>query len=147
MSAFRFEFDAIGTQWEIDTPVPLEAATRDHILNLVERFDGVYSRFRHDSVVTRIAKARHGGRFTFPPDAVPMFDLYDQLHASTDGAVDPLVGRDLELLGYDADYSLTPDEGTMASWAEHRPVWRRDVMQCAIHTRHSYVENALAIQS
>ena len=37
-----------------------------------------------------------------------MFDLYDRLVAATDGAVDPLVGRQLELLGYDPTYSLTP---------------------------------------
>ena len=34
-----------------------------------------------------------------------LFHLYDRLHAVTDGAVDPLVGRDLELLGYDRTYS------------------------------------------
>ena len=37
-----------------------------------------------------------------------MFDLYDRLVAATNGAVDPLVGRQLELLGYDPAYSLTP---------------------------------------
>ncbi|MGQ3215139.1 MAG: FAD:protein FMN transferase [Shinella sp.] len=103
----RFEFDAIGTSWEIDTPAPLSAETEGHILDLVGCFDSVYSRFREDSIVSRIAAAVDGGTFSFPPDAVAMFDLYDQLHAASDGVVDPLVGRDLELLGYDRHYSLT----------------------------------------
>lgn len=125
----RFSFDAIGTSWEIDTPAPLGPETKDQILDLVERFDSVYSRFRHDSIVTRIAKAAGGGTFSFPADAVPMFQIYDRLHAATDGAVDPLVGRDLELFGYDAGYSLVPDEAAVTSTATHRPVWCGDVMR------------------
>jgi len=126
-STSRFQFDAIGTSWQIDTPVPLGAEVRDRVLDLVERFDAVYSRFRQDSMVKRIAEASRGGTFRFPSDAVVVFDLYDRLHAATDGAVDPLVGRDLELLGYDSDYSLVPDGNAIASTAIERPVWCRDL--------------------
>ncbi|WP_250958277.1 FAD:protein FMN transferase [Rhizobium sp. CG5] len=101
-----FQFDAIGTSWQIDTPAPLPAETRAEVVDLVERFDSIYSRSRHDSIVTRIANAADGGRFSFPSDAALIFDLCDRLHVATDGAVDPLVGRDLELLGYDRDYTL-----------------------------------------
>lgn len=124
-----FKFDAIGTSWEINTAAPLAAVTRAQILDLVERFDSLYSRFRHDSIVTRIAKAADGGTFGFPADAAPMFDLYDRLHDATDGAVDPLVGRDLELLGYDGDYALVPDHEGIAATVAHRPVWSRDVQR------------------
>ncbi|NTE86608.1 FAD:protein FMN transferase [Agrobacterium rubi] len=122
----RFKFDAIGTSWEIDTPAPIEAEIEQHILELVERFDSVYSRFRADSIVTRIAAATEGGTFSFPDDAVPMFDLYDRLHAATDGAVNPLIGRDLELLGYDRTYSLIPQE---TGGDRLRPSWRRDIVR------------------
>ena len=66
----------------------------------------------------RIAAARDGGRFEFPDGAIALFDLYDRLFAATAGAVDPLVGRELELLGYDADYSLRParEERRRVSW-------------------------------
>lgn len=124
-----FQFDAIGTSWEIDTPAPLAEVTRAQILDLVERFDSIYSRFRHDSIVTRIASAADGGTFSFPADARPIFDLYDRLHDATDGSVDPLVGRDLELLGYDSDYALVPDHEGIAATVAHRPVWRRDVQR------------------
>lgn len=122
----RFKFDAIGTSWEIDTPAKLGAEIEQHILELVERFDRVYSRFREDSIVTRIAAATEGGMFSFPDDAVHMFDLYDRLHLATDGAVDPLIGRDLELLGYDRTYSLMPHQ---TEGSRLRPAWRRDIVR------------------
>lgn len=125
----RLEFDAIGTSWEIDTPAPVVPDLKESILDLVERFDGIYSRFRGDSIVTRIARAADGGTFNFPADAVSMFELYDRLHSATDGAVDPLVGRDLEMMGYDGDYSLVPDKEAMSCLAKQRPDWRRDVMR------------------
>ncbi|MBM6582227.1 FAD:protein FMN transferase [Microvirga sp. BT689] len=86
---FRFTFNAIGTTWEIETPSPLEMPARRRIL---ERFDATYSRFRPDSLVSRIASLTEGGCVTFPEEAVALFDLYDRLHACTEGAVDPLVG-------------------------------------------------------
>ena len=72
--------------------------------DLIDDFDRTWSRFRADSLVTRIAHARHGGRFELPDHAAALFDLYDRLYALTDGALDPFVARDLELLGYDAGY-------------------------------------------
>lgn len=142
-----FKFDAIGTSWEINTAAPLAAVTRAQILDLVERFDSIYSRFRHDSIVTRIAMAPQGGNFSFPADACPMFDLYDRLHDATNGAIDPLVGRDLELHGYDRDYTLVPDEGGIAAMAGQRPVWRRDVQRegNAITTRRPLVVDLGAV--
>lgn len=122
MSTFAFE--AIGTQWQIETPEPLGPELRQAIIERTERFDAIWSRFRSDSLVTRVAQAGHGGVFTFPDEAVALFGLYDRLHAATDGAVDPLVGRDLELLGYDADYSLQHDPLEIARYSQNRPRWR-----------------------
>jgi thiamine biosynthesis lipoprotein len=126
-----FELDAIGTHWAIETREPLPDAVRSRIVARIDEFDVIYSRFRRDSLVSRVAAASKGGRFGFPEDAVPLFDLYDQLHVATAGAVDPLVGRDLELLGYDADYSLTPvSESVRAEeHASGRPCWSTDVLR------------------
>ena len=66
-----FTFDAIGTSWEIGTPPGLDAMTRQRILERVERFDATYSRFRPDSLVSRIAASPEGGCSTFPEDATP----------------------------------------------------------------------------
>ncbi len=103
-------------------------AGRDRVLERIERFDATYSRFRPDSLVSRIAAAPDGGRFAFPPDSLTLFGLYDRPLAATDGAVDPLVGRALELLGYDAMYSLTPAAEAVVA-AERPAAWAADVVR------------------
>lgn len=102
---------------------------RQGILGRIQRFDHTYSRFRPDSLVSQVAAAADGGRFEFPEDSMALFGLYDRLHAVTQGAVDPLVGRDLELLGYDGGYSLTPacDVVRARALARGRATWSRDV--------------------
>ena len=100
----------------INTPQPIDQTLETLISERVARFDQTYSRFRGDSLVT--ALATDGGTHRFPDDAAALFDLYDTLYARTDGAVTPLVGRALEHLGYDRDYSLT-EHGTVepaAAW-------------------------------
>ena len=110
-----FQFTAIGTDWEIDTVQPIDQELREDICRLAEDFDRVWSRFRADSLVSCIARAEAGGKFDFPVRDVALFELYDRLSAATDGAVDPLVGRDLELLGYDAHYSLIADHAAITA--------------------------------
>jgi thiamine biosynthesis lipoprotein len=126
-----FTFDAIGTRWCIDSDEPLGGEVRDRILDRIRRFDRTYSRFRPDSLVSQVAAAPAGGRFAFPEDSVALFDLYDRLVAATDGAVDPLVGRQLELLGYDPTYSLTPapDAVRAGDRARARPTWAADIVR------------------
>jgi thiamine biosynthesis lipoprotein len=109
---YRRYFEAIGTQWEIETTAPLAVSVQQRMADRIESFDKTYSRFRPDSLVTQVAQAPTGGRFEFPEDSRALFQLYDQLYALTDGAVDPLVGRRLEQLGYDSRYSLIPTPGS-----------------------------------
>ncbi|GAA4798533.1 FAD:protein FMN transferase [Streptomyces ziwulingensis] len=129
--ADRFAFEAIGTNWRIDTDEPMGACLRARILDRVRRFDATYSRFRPDSLVSRIAASPAGGRFEFPTDAIELFTLYDRLYTATGGAVDPLVGRQLELLGYDSAYTLTPapDDVRAAERARGRATWAADVVR------------------
>lgn len=121
-------FDAIGTDWRITSARPLPDRLRGGVLALCEDFDRTWSRFRTDSLVAEIAHATNGGRFEFPARDVPLLNLYDRLASATAGAVDPLVGRDLDLLGYDTRYSLLPDEAGLATSATCVPdSWSRDV--------------------
>ena len=126
-----FTFEAIGTQWEIETDKPLSPRLQQRILDRIEEFDTTYSRFRPDSLVSWIAAAPNGGCFDFPNDSIDLFDLYDRLHTATGGAVDPLVGRDLELLGYDKTYSLTPASDLVQAEAQARgrATWVKDVIR------------------
>lgn len=113
-------FEAIGTRWSVDTAQPLGPSAQVEVLDAIERFDRVWSRFRADSVVT--ALSQQAGTWRDLEHAAVLLDLYDDLHAATDGAVTPLVGRSLVELGYDADYSLRPTgaEAVPEDWAALR---------------------------
>ena len=84
----------------------------------VEAFDRAYSRFREDSLVTRIATTP--GSYELPADAAPLFDLYRRLYEATGGALTPLVGRALETMGYDRAYSLRagPERAAVPRWED-----------------------------
>ncbi|WP_300593863.1 FAD:protein FMN transferase [Microbacterium sp.] len=106
-SARGWRFEAIGTQWTIDTGKPLTETERAAVLRLIDDFDREWSRFRGDSTVRALAS---GGSRPLPTDAEAMFAVYADLGAATDGAVNPLVGVSLEALGYDTSYSLRPGD-------------------------------------
>ena len=112
------EFEAIGTPWGIETPEPLESVVVASIADRIEAYDLAWSRFRDDSLVTRIA--RTPGSWRLPVEAVALLDVYRALYEATDARVSPLVGHALEQLGYDAAYSLR-DSGIHAPaipWAD-----------------------------
>ncbi|WP_458115269.1 FAD:protein FMN transferase [Arthrobacter sp. D2-10] len=104
--AHRFSFDAIGTRWHIDTPGELTAEVRAAVVRVIDHYDATYSRFRADSLVS--ALAADGGCVDLPPSGDALGRVFRTLHRLTDGAMSPLVGRSLDQLGYDADYSFVP---------------------------------------
>ncbi len=73
-------------------------------MNRIDDFDTAYSRFRDDSLVARVATGP--GEYEFPDDVVEFVELYKRLYDATNGAMSPLVGSSLSVLGYDKDYSL-----------------------------------------
>jgi thiamine biosynthesis lipoprotein len=111
-------FDAIGTSWQVDTADLLAPEVTRALHERIEEFDHAYSRFRADSMVGELAET--GGSVAFPDDLPPMLEVYRTLYSATDGRVTPLVGRSLEQLGYDADYTLSPRGPAIASpdWDE-----------------------------
>jgi len=115
MQKHSYRFDAIGTQWDIETVLPLPDELRGAIAAQVESFDVTYSRFRSDSLVAQVA--RQAGVFVFPDNAQQLFRVYRTLYEATNGKVTPLIGTMLENAGYDADYSLVPKaQVTLAKW-------------------------------
>lgn len=109
-AANNWEFSAIGTQWWIGLFEPISAgklsSLRRAVAERIESFDKTYSRFRQDSLVSRIAK--QAGTYEFPEDSTALLELYKQLYVATDGAVTPLIGDLLVSAGYDATYSFRP---------------------------------------
>lgn len=100
----KIAFEAIGTQWTIETDSILAPELVAAIHARIELFDSTYSRFRKDSLVSQAAKT--AGIYVFPTDADALFTFYETLYRLTDGKVTPLVGALLENAGYDADYSF-----------------------------------------
>ncbi len=102
-------FEAIGTKWRIELP-DMPPKKRDALFEGIRRridvFDHTYSRFKHDSFISDIA--RTSGAYELPADARPLFDLYRKLYELTNGKFTPLIGQVLSDAGYDAHYSLKP---------------------------------------
>jgi thiamine biosynthesis lipoprotein len=106
----QFNFEGIGTKWQVDIYQKLSKEKENFILllikNRIDVFDKAYSRFRDDSLIMKISK--ESGNFTLPEDARPMMALYYDLYKKTNGFFTPLVGDLLSDAGYDANYSLQP---------------------------------------
>jgi FAD:protein FMN transferase len=124
-----WRFDAIGAPWSIETPAPLGDDARAAVAERIERFDAAWSRFRTDSLVTRMA--REAGRWRLPDEAAGLLAFYRELHVATGGRMSPLVGRSLEALGYDAAYRLVPGEPTPAPAWDDAVAWDGDALHLA----------------
>jgi thiamine biosynthesis lipoprotein len=99
-------FDAIGTRWKIVSTSEINSPTQTRIKELIEAFDGIYSRFRSDSLIRVMANSP--GEYQFPDSVTALFDFYDELWEITDHKVSPMVGSTLASAGYDEAYSLKP---------------------------------------
>lgn len=104
MLKHRYCFEALGTQWAIDTAEEISPSLKTIILGRIDAFDKIYSRFRDDSLVTIISKK--AGEYAFPTDVKKLFDFYKSLYDVTNGKVTPLIGDMIARAGYDATYSF-----------------------------------------
>ena len=109
-------FEAIGTQWQIDTDRALTPAEWAAVTARIDGFDRTWSRFRADSLVGGLAAGP--ATVEFPDEAVRLLEFYRRLYDGTAGAVTPLVGGTLADLGYDAGYRFTPSATIRAT-----PAW------------------------
>ena len=119
---------ALGTGIIISSSVPIAQRVEQRIRAFVEEYECTLSRFRADSLVSRMARAEHGGDFEFPAWAQPLFAIYD-VYDATRGAFDACVGADLLALGYDNSVQFVPElkagEGkdeniSSGSWSKYR---------------------------
>jgi len=119
MQTTSLQFEAIGTHWQIDLPYDTDPQKREFLLEkiiaLIENFDKTYSRFRPDSLITKMATKR--GKYLLPKNAEKMFTLYKDLYELTNYSFTPLIGQVLVDAGYDAAYSLLPKK------LYHPPKW------------------------
>ncbi|MFU0559478.1 FAD:protein FMN transferase [Gardnerella pickettii] len=128
---------ALGTGIIISSSVPISHRVQKRIRAFVEEYESVLSRFRADSLVSRMARAEHGGEFEFPAWAGSLFALYSEFYAATRGAFDACIGADLLALGYNNSVQFVPElaasaSSNIGSWANYRrslPITWSDISQ------------------
>lgn len=113
----RWAFTATGCRWAVSTRRPLPEGLRRLIGERIDAFEGVWSRFRPDSLISRAAAGALPSDddgavvLDLPDGSGRLLDLYDALHRATGGRLDPLVGADLVELGYDPRCSFVVRAG------------------------------------
>lgn len=141
---------ALGTGIIISSSKPIPQRVQKRIRAFIDEYECTLSRFRADSLVSRMARAEHGGDFEFPSWVQPLFAIYDEFYAATHGAFDACIGADLLAIGYDNSVQFVPESAISASenensssgsWANYRralPVtWgniSRDSGSATLHT-------------
>jgi thiamine biosynthesis lipoprotein ApbE len=92
-----------------DDPQALDAA-RDAADAEIDAIDRACSRFRDDSELT-LLNAEAGRPVTVSPTLADALGVALRAAEITDGRVDPTVGADLRMLGYDRDFAAVPPDG------------------------------------
>lgn len=120
-----WEFEALGTAWDITLPVPVPESLRSQVTAELDRIDRVWSRFRSDSMVAEMAAV--AGSYPIAPSDQPMIDLHRRLYDVTGAMVTPLVGQVLDDAGYDAGYSLRPADSVagVPAWDDVISGWQQ----------------------
>lgn len=115
-----YEFEAIGTRWWLER---LDGGEFDHrIVEAIQaytaEFDRRYSRFRNDSLISRLA--RDGILRHVPTEMIEMLNFGSKLYVDTDGAFSLLVGNTLQRLGYGslAGSTAVTSEESGLSWSK-----------------------------
>ena len=88
----RFEFRALGTHCVIQFRHPMDAVARDFLnaaLGWLSAFEAKFSRFRPDSIISRINDAAGREWVVVDAETEHLLDLAADLHRLTDGILDP----------------------------------------------------------
>ena len=130
-------FDSMGCEIVVGGA---DADARDSIEALFRRRDQTFSRFRPDSELN-VVNAHAGKPVHVSGEFASMLALALESAELTDGLVDPTVGSAVEAAGYDADFDLLSDDGSLRN--EHAPVdWRavRLIGRCVVAPRRARLD-------
>lgn len=123
----KFQLDAIGTGWVIDISKKLSSEEEVFLLKKIKEriniFDRDYSRFRTDSLVTKMSK--EAGTYKMPEDFDNLISVYQRVYEITGGLVTPLIGQVLVDAGYDANYSLVKGDLTKPKSMDDVLIWEK----------------------
>lgn len=98
------QFEALGTPWSIESNTVISRQLESLVHMTIDQFDATWSRFRSDSMVTRMSVS--AGIYPLDPIGVKLFGWYERLYEMTGGRVTPLIGQTVADSGYDHRYHL-----------------------------------------
>jgi len=102
------EFEALGTSWFIARERGISLSLEQRVHSELKDIDRVWSRFRKDSLVTKMAHEK--GNYLLDAADLSLLQWYEALYLATNGLVSPLIGHTISDAGYDASYRLSPRE-------------------------------------
>jgi FAD:protein FMN transferase len=119
----RASWRALGTSVTLLVLDGNLSAARQAVESLLDTVDATYSRFRDDSELSRL---NAGAREATPISPLMATALEAALRSArdTDGAVDPTIGRQMRLIGYDDDFSVIDGRRNPEIRLESVPGWR-----------------------
>jgi len=109
-----FDIEGLGTRWWFGFDKSSDSESiKTTVSDQLEKFEKNYSRFREESLISQLNRK---GRLEEPPkELVDMLNYAAKLRQVTSSNFDITVGRKLEEMGYDADYSFNPKFNTSRS--------------------------------
>jgi thiamine biosynthesis lipoprotein len=118
---------ALGTTavvWTSDAEALSDATTE--LQRELTQIDETCSRFRADSELSRVNRS-HGTGIAVSPLLAEAVRVALRAAETTDGIVDPTVGRSLRLLGYDRTFTIVRSRDSVTMRVGHAPApgWRR----------------------
>lgn len=112
-------FPALGTNCLVRYAAPATEATASAFeaaaVSWVARFEMRYSRFRGDSIVSRINAAAGRSWVDIDPEAEQMLDVCQLVYRMTDGILDVTAGPLMRLWDYRKPPTRVPDQATVAA--------------------------------
>jgi len=133
-----FEFFAMGTPCRItveDTPADLAQHAAQAAIQEVRRIEAKYSRYRGDSIVSRINAAAGDGRLIEVDDETAgLLDFARDLHALSDGLFDPTTGvlRTVWNFAESRVPGFAEVQAVLARVGWHRVAWQRPRIALAV---------------
>ncbi len=123
----RLEFRALGSLCQVDFACASESRAREFKADArawVERFERTFSRFRPDSLVSRVNALAGKDGVELDDEAESLFSLVDWFHWSTGGVFDPSALPLVALWDYHTPLARVPEASAVEA-ARAKVGWKR----------------------
>lgn len=102
----NWKFNALGTSWLVQGEV--DVRTKKKVLHWLSGFEAKYSRFIPNSYLNQMSK--QPGIYEQGKEIMELWSWYAKMYGWTDGKFTPMIGKNLEEIGYNKEYSFNKEE-------------------------------------